>query len=56
MSDTNSVQGNFINRTDLEDAEQLQPVETDRATKTKSVIANPENPNGKCINLTSFYC
>lgn len=45
----------FINRTDLEDSEQHQPLtKTGTATKTRSDIANPVHPNGKCINLVYF--
>lgn len=42
---------NLINRTDLDEGEQL--VET--GTATRSNRTNSEHPNGKCINLIYFY-
>ena len=45
----------FINCTDLEESEPLQTLtKTGTATKTRSDIANPVHPNGKCINLVYF--
>lgn len=44
----------FLNRTDLEAAELLQPMaETGIASKTRS-RASPEHPNGKCINVINI--
>ena len=45
----------FLNRTDLEGAELIQPMaETGTTSKTRS-RASPEHPNGKCINLIFFF-
>lgn len=55
MKSTRKYENILINRTDLEEAVLLQPMdETGTAIKTSSVTPNPVHPNGKCIYHVYF--